>query len=268
MTLQNRKLQHLQAYYDLVWSSPNTEILTRLRFQTSCREFAFECLGDLKGKRLLEIGPGQGQETLFFAKEGAQVYAVDISCKSLRLIKNISVAHEMEDLTLPEGPRITQSEQRTVNHRHITLIQANAEQLPFKEETFDRIFAQTMLMHTDFLQVARESARILRPGGIAVFMEPLRLNPLLYFYRKFRSTFKLTSPHYINLKDVEQMGSFFKTSFHREFYLTALLGICLNRERKVYQKIKQNLEYIDSWLIQWVPFLRSFCWMTVMRFEK
>jgi ubiquinone/menaquinone biosynthesis C-methylase UbiE len=268
MTFQNKKLQHLQAYYDSVWSSPNSEIMTRLRFQTSCKEFAFECLGDLKGKKLLEIGPGQGREALFFAKEGAQVYAVDLSGKSLGLIKKISAAQNPECLTINKGQRIPGSQQGTSSNSRITLIQANAEQLPFKEETFDRIFAQTMLMHTDFIQVARESARILRPGGIAVFMEPLRLNPLLYVYRKFRSTFKSTFPQYINLKDIERMGSFFKTSFHREFYLTALLSIYLNQEKKAYQRIKQNLEQIDSWLIQWFPFLRAFCWMTVMRFEK
>jgi ubiquinone/menaquinone biosynthesis C-methylase UbiE len=253
--------QSLQAYYDCVWSSPDKEISTRLRFQTSCRKFALECLGDLKGKKILEIGPGQGQETLLFAKEGAQVYALDISSKSLKFIKSLSgVQYSVPD--------VESNEQTAKDTGQINFIHANAEQLPFKGETFDRVFAQTMLMHTDALQIAKECARILRSGGKAVFMEPLKGNPLLYVYRNVFSPFKFTFPRYIGLKEGEQMGRYFKMYLHREFYLTALVGISVNTKKALYQKIKQNLERIDNWLMQRLPPLRALCWMTVMCFEK
>jgi len=254
MTSLNRKPTHLQAYYDSIWSSPHPErpvqeeILTRLHFQTSCRAFALECLGPLKGQRILEIGPGRGQETLLFAREGAQVYALDISSKSLELIKNLAKAHGVS--------------------AQITLIHADAERLPFRGGTFTRVFAQTTLMHTDFLQVARESARVLSPGGKAVFMEPLRSNPFLYLYRTLCSEFRSTAPCYLRLRDVRQMGRYFKAYFHREFYLTALIGLYLTEEKKTHREIKRNLERLDNWLTHKLPFLRSFCWMTVMSFEK
>lgn len=50
-----------------------------------------------KGKKILEIGCGLGTETICFAKEGANVTAVDLSEKSLELAKKRAEIYEIFD---------------------------------------------------------------------------------------------------------------------------------------------------------------------------
>jgi 2-polyprenyl-3-methyl-5-hydroxy-6-metoxy-1,4-benzoquinol methylase len=42
-------------------------------------EVAYESLGEIRGKRLLDVGCGLGENSLLFAKWGAQVTGVDVS---------------------------------------------------------------------------------------------------------------------------------------------------------------------------------------------
>lgn len=63
---------------------------------------------DLTGIALLDLGCGDGKDSLFFAENGAKVVAIDISEKALRSIKernpNIVVEQQnLEQLTLPHN---------------------------------------------------------------------------------------------------------------------------------------------------------------------
>jgi ubiquinone/menaquinone biosynthesis C-methylase UbiE len=59
----------------------------------------------------------------------------------------------------------------------------NAEELEFEDAAFDVIFGSGIIHHLDVPRAYSELARVLAPGGSAVFVEPLGHNPLIRVFR-------------------------------------------------------------------------------------
>lgn len=96
------------------------------------------------GDRVLEIGVGLGTDLIQFARRGANVTGVDLAERSIELAKR---RFELEGL-------------------EADLLVADAEQLPFADGSFDRVYSWGVLHHTPRTAVAvREAIRVLRPGG-------------------------------------------------------------------------------------------------------
>ena len=77
--------------------------------------------GDLSGKRVLELGCGDGRLTWRYAGSARRVVGIDLDRDSLR----VALIEWPSDLT-----------------GSVTFLQANSIQLPFRHEAFDRaIFA-------------------------------------------------------------------------------------------------------------------------------
>ncbi len=91
--LNNHKKQ-IQNFYNEAWGAEQShgrEDEYRRRFQAHAITFAFEKLDtNLAGKKVLEIGPGRGEETMTIARRsGAHVIAVDFSTEGLKAIKRL-----------------------------------------------------------------------------------------------------------------------------------------------------------------------------------
>jgi ubiquinone/menaquinone biosynthesis C-methylase UbiE len=96
------------------------------------------------GGHLLEIGCGAGWESVAWAKAGMKVNSIDLSENALKLAKK-NVEHNQVDVDL----------------RH-----ANAEDLPFEDNTFDIVVSFGVLHQTQSTQRAiNEAKRVLKPGG-------------------------------------------------------------------------------------------------------
>ncbi len=239
----------LRDFYDHVWLEEDggPENVRRRRFQRTCRTWAYDQLGDLGGLYILEIGPGPGVDTLAFAQQGATVYAADLSRVALRRIR-ARACHE------------------GIAGR-VHLLEMRGEQLALANESVDRIYAETTLMHTDPLLVARESARVLRPGGRAVFVEPLASNPLLMAYRRF-SHYRQTQPRYLTSSTFQRMADYFIDYRHREFYLLSVGLSGLDIEGPKVGPLVRLIQQLDSRLCQIAPWLSRWCWMTVVTYQK
>ena len=124
---------------------------------------ALELLGDVRGCRVLDCGCGHGMATVVLARRGAEVVAVDLSA---------GYAAETQERARRNG----------VAHR-VVVVQAAIEALPFQAGSFDCLWGHAILHHLDLPLAARELARVLRPGGRAVFCEPWGENPLLEWAR-------------------------------------------------------------------------------------
>jgi SAM-dependent methyltransferase len=97
-----------------------------------------------RDQRVLEIGTGLGTDLVRFARAGALVTGVDLT---ERAITNAKQRLALEDLT---GD----------------LRVADAERLPFEDETFDVVYSWGVLHHTRSPERAiAEAQRVLRPGG-------------------------------------------------------------------------------------------------------
>ena len=103
--------------------------------------FKFE---QYKGKKVLEIGVGTGSDHLQFAKAGAILTGIDITPKSIELTKKNLELHGY----------------------HSNLLVADAENLPFEDNTFDIVYSFGVLHHIpDTQKVVNEIYRVLNPGG-------------------------------------------------------------------------------------------------------
>ena len=102
-------------------------------------------IGEVRGKRLLDLGCGNGYLARRFARAGATVVGVDTSAPVIALA-------ERRESAQPLGIRF---------HAH------DAGRLPMlPDESFDLVYANMSLMDMpDAAGPIRESARVLRPGG-------------------------------------------------------------------------------------------------------
>lgn len=113
------------------------------------READVHLLGDVRGKKILELGAGAAAGTRWLDGQGADAVAMDLSAGMLRH------AREAADRS---GVRVP-------------LVQADALALPFADEAFDIVYTAfgAIPFVADSGAAMREVARVLRPGGSWVF---------------------------------------------------------------------------------------------------
>lgn len=106
------------------------------------------------GKKVLEVGCGTGVYTEKLAKIiGADIFAIDIS------------------------PDLLSKARDKIGYANVNFIEADLENLPFPDESFDAVVGVSILHHVGIDEALREIRRVLRPGGSIVFSEPNMMNP-------------------------------------------------------------------------------------------
>jgi ubiquinone/menaquinone biosynthesis C-methylase UbiE len=119
-------------------------------------------------KRVLDLGCGTGFFLAELEQQRPGAVGLDISHDMLRV-----------------------SEQYVPGARVIT---ADAERLPFAEQSFDAVFCKGSLHHTrDHQRFLENCARALSPQGVLIMSEPCNDNPLIRFARYVLYKF---SPHF------------------------------------------------------------------------
>lgn len=121
-------------------------------------------LSDSKGMTVLDYGCGRGEFSLKMLGYGAKVFGIDIS--------QVYV-DEAKKSCLREGYDVSQFNFQTMD----------AHNLSFADETFDFVVGNGILHHLDYPTALSEIDRVLKPGGRAIFQEPLSGNPLLGLLR-------------------------------------------------------------------------------------
>jgi ubiquinone biosynthesis O-methyltransferase len=113
-------------------------------------QLILELVGDARGRKVLDVGCGDGEFALELTKRGARVTGIDASTAMIQSAKRRAKQHNAD----------------------INFQVAVAEQLPFQAEQFDVVTAITILCFVgDAAPVFREIARVLRPGGRLVIGE-------------------------------------------------------------------------------------------------
>lgn len=137
-------------FTELEWGSKEFfDEVTRFRYQTQPFMRDLIDFEQFPGKKLLEIGCGLGTDLLEFAKGGAVVTGVDLTPRSIELVRK-----RFDLYGYPVDARV-----------------ADAENLPFEENAFDIVYSFGVLHHTPNTRKAiREVRRVLKPGGKIIIM--------------------------------------------------------------------------------------------------
>ncbi|HEX4567727.1 MAG TPA: class I SAM-dependent methyltransferase [Vicinamibacterales bacterium] len=126
-------------------------------------EYAYHELGEVSGMRVVDFGCGSGANTALLAGRGAHVWGIDISEDLLRLgQRRLAVSGRADGATFIAG---------------------SAHDMPFPDDSIDLVFGIAILHHLDLELVSREVRRVLKPGGRAIFQEPVRNSAVIRFLR-------------------------------------------------------------------------------------
>jgi SAM-dependent methyltransferase len=113
-----------------------------------------EVFGKTDVKKILELGSGQGRDTLFFARHGFRVYALDYSEEGLNAIEKKAEA-------------IGLSASLTTVYHDVR------QRLPFDDNFFDGCYSHMlycMALATPELEfLSQEVCRVLKPGGFNIY---------------------------------------------------------------------------------------------------
>jgi SAM-dependent methyltransferase len=162
-----------RAFYERVDASRYDEYGPWMKSRLEFTRFA--------GQRLLEVGFGMGTDLFQFASAGALVSGVDLSPTHLEIAsRRFALSGIPADLRL-----------------------ADAESLPFEDDTFDVAYSFGVIHHTpDTRKAVEEIHRVLKPGGrviigvyhrySAFFLFSVLLGVYLLRGRFFRESYRRT----------------------------------------------------------------------------
>ena len=110
--------------------------------------------GNLREKSILEIGCGRGEFSVYMAKQGAKVTAVDIGPDLINSAKEISI----------------------INATKIKFICCCASEIDLPANSFDLVSGMNVLHHLsdeNVMSVLKISRELLKPGAKVIFIEPI-----------------------------------------------------------------------------------------------
>lgn len=157
---------------------------------------------DLKGKRILDVGCGDGYDLKEFSKRGAIVFGLDASQKLLQMAtRNVPSA----DFQL-----------------------GTMESLPYADNYFDIVVSKYALQSSSELQrVLSEMYRVVKPGGIVAY---LTVHPLRQFLEKKKHpkdyyTQEVVESHFFGgtvtaLEPTHTLEEYLNPEFLRDFQIT------------------------------------------------
>lgn len=143
----------------------------------------------------------------------------------------------------------------------------DAENLTFPDQTFDLVFGSGILHHLDLGRAIPELARVLKPNGSAVFLEPMGHNPFINLYRRLTPKMRTTDEHPLRMDDFSDAGQSFEVVKPTFFALTIFAALPWRRSSR-HDSLIVRFSKIDAWLFRKLPRLRRFGWIAVTEMRR
>ena len=186
-------------------------------FEARVRELA-------QGADVLEYGCGSAIQGLQIAASANSLTGIDIS-----------------DVAVDDAARAA-AERGLANTRYERM---DAEDLTFDDASFDLVFGRGIIHHLDLDRSFTSIARVLRPGGRAVFWEPLGHNPLLNRYRDWTPEARTPDEHPLLRSDFEIVEAHLQLASIRFYGLTTIATVPI-RDTAVGDALLKATAWIDS----------------------
>jgi len=216
----------------------------------SAVEKIIKSLGDIRGKNICELGCGTGILTKALLENGAGIEAVDVS------EGEIKVARKRNSEFIPHK----------VNFQIMDVCK-----LDFPDSSFDFVTGVSILHHVDINTIGNEIYRILKPGGKAVFTEPLAHNPISNLWRKLTPSIRTKNERPLKYSEINKIGKKFKSVKCSEFACLTLLSSLVYLF--TFSKKLKNIsgEYLgkkEIVLLEKFKFLKKFSGLVLIEFKK
>lgn len=241
--MEDQRIAREREFHDQVFDDGGRTKIRKFYSVTGSanQKYADVALEKCQGKRVLELGCGPGSLAFRLSEHGADAVGIDIS------------------------PIAIQQAQDTASERGLscTFTEMNAEALTFEDNTFDIICGSGILHHLDLENVYTELSRVLKPGGRAVFFEPLGHNWFVNFYRWLTPKLRTPDEHPLLERDIEHAARHFKAVKPHFFVLLTLLLFPF-RKMNFFSALIGKVESIEKALLKRIPFLRRYSWILVL----
>lgn len=214
------------------------------------RKVAFDWLGDLRGKIVLDICCGYSMTPVIMAMAGATVHAIDVAPLTMSAVDRFAV-------------------RRGVHKRIFTHV-GPVETMTAPDNHFDLIFGGAALHHLKLDLAGPELARVLKPGGRAAFQEPLGHNLILDLARDYlpyrnRHPVKGTDKPLL-VSEIQEFGKHFTHCHWQGFDLLTMLCKVIGVSQR--SPLGIGLRKIDQGLFALAPYLQRYARFSVICVEK
>jgi len=140
----------------------------------------------------------------------------------------------------------------------------DAEHLAFPDASFDLVCGTSIIHHLDVDRAYGEVARVLKPGGIAVFLEALGHNPAINGYRRLTPALRTEDEHPLRMKDISAARAHFTMVQSEHFALLSLAAMAANG-RTGFTRLSARLQRVDRAIFAAFPPARRWSWMAVLK---
>jgi len=267
--LHDERIQNEREFHDAWADSEAVEKIDVLASNEVCTapemRYITRRLGNIKGKRLLDVGCGLGEASVYFAMLGADVTSSDLSQGMLDATTHLAQANSVSV------------------KQHI----ASAEDMRLPSEAkFDIIYAGNLLHHVDIDETITRIKPHLTAGGMFVSWDPIAYNPAINVYRSMAADVRTPDEHPLKWRDISLFHKHFGTVETRYFWLTTLIIFVIMalaqrrnpgkerfwkvvvQEGERWRWLYSPLEKIDRILLMLIPPLRLLCWNVVVVAKK
>ena len=252
---QQRELEYYTKYAQIaapneVWFDPvrGTESRPENEYWYLCGEVArlFK-----PGDRLLDFGCGPGFFSVMFASVGYETYGFDIAPANVAKAEELARRYNLAERT----------------HFAVGL----AEKLDYPSNHFEMVVGVDILHHVDIAQAMAEVRRTLKPGGIAMFKEPVAA-PVFDAVRNTRFVKALfpnsasferhvtEDERKLSRSDIETIRRYFPDISVRHYRLFSRLDKIVGQRRGLYRA--------DHAILRSVPALGRYAGTAVLTFSK
>jgi SAM-dependent methyltransferase len=268
MTTETVSHQREAAFHD-AWASSTDlgDVLVRECFEAPTaveNQFILSQMGSLSGKRLLDIGAGLGEASVYFALQGAVVTVVDISPQMVATALDLGKKFGVELQGIVSG----------------------AENLSLPTGTYDIVYAANTIHHVPNRSSLFEQVSLaLKPGGLFFSYDPLAYNPLINIYRRMATEVRTADEAPLTKADIKLARAYFNQIQHREFWISTLVlfvkyylidHIHPNKDRYWKRILRETPETLGWWkplrlldnVLTRIPLLRWMAWNVVIWGQK
>ncbi|MGV6801148.1 MAG: class I SAM-dependent methyltransferase [bacterium] len=134
----------------------------------------------------------------------------------------------------------------------------DAHKLEFEDNCFDVVFGFGILHHLDYVQALDEIKRVLKPGGIMIFNEPLNVNPVGQCIRRLTPKARTQDERPLELADLKLFTDRFEVNWFAHQFSSVPMGIMSRFLFKTGNNpLMKSAYYIDNMLTH-IPGLKFY----------